>query len=358
MNLKMIERQTNKTWVDIVKEPAYKEQIIKEIERAREGDYSYKTLKEYFPNSEKKNEAVFFVKPEITAPDSGVDISKVMDIIYDSFARFGVSIDGICVLGADYLKAHNIISRHYGVIDALAREGPKAFSEAARASFEGHFGVKVEDALILGGYQFLERYSYFTPQSLDVLWENNGIIKLAGGTYCSKHAVSVANETLYIINGFNPRQVAHYTDKGRSIVVMVISTDADWPVMRNDMIGVTIPEDAKPGSIRRTLLEKKGSLHIKEVRQSYNCVHLSAGPIESLAELTRFISYYEAGTMLDPKDTMIGKKMLDSGIPKNKIEWLLTNPKIKHNHYNEISAFDLTEEKNTEDMIKIIKEIL
>ena len=94
----------------------YKSAIIREIDRARENtDYMHSTLKPYIPNTDNKNEAVFFIKPEITGPDSNADISSIIDLIDASFQRFSVSVDAVKVLGAAYLKKYGIMEIQYSL---------------------------------------------------------------------------------------------------------------------------------------------------------------------------------------------------------------------------------------------------
>jgi len=333
----------------------YKSAIIREIDRARENtDYMHSTLKSYTPNTDNKNEAVFFIKPEITGPDSNADISSIIDLIDASFQRFSVSVDAVKVLGAAYLKKYGIMEKHYGVINRLAREGKTAFSPGAVSKFEEVFGVNPSDATVLGAFQFLERYPFFNPSSQDVLWSNTKITKLASGTYCAQ--IKVFDDTVYLVNGFHPHQLEHFTGNGKSIVVMVISSNTDWRTLRDVMVGSTDPKDAVEGSIRRTLLDRKDELGLRQVDRGFNGVHLSAGPLEAVAETVRFVSDYE-GNMISPGETAIGKRMIAEGIPEEQIEWLINNPKVTYRG-EEWYAFDLTECMNTDDMITVVKEII
>ena len=330
-----------------------KSQIIKEIDNARKGNYLFKEIKRYKPNPDNKHEMIFFIKPELTGPN--INISLFLDIISKSFDKYSVSIDGIFVLGADYLKRYNIISKHYGVIYTLAKKGVEALSDEARAKFISIFNINPDEVITLGAYQFLDKYRFFNPKSLDVLWENTNINRLASGTYCSKLKLHADN--IYLINGFMPSQLSFFTDKGKSIVVMVVSSYNDWKILREEMIGFTDPKKAYERTIRRTILDEKELLNIKEVSQSRNGVHLSAGPIEALAELVRFASRYDKNQYIKPSDTAMGKKIINAGIPEDKLEWLITNPKVNYLDKN-ISIFDLTEGLNLEDTIGKIKNIL
>ena len=331
-----------------------KSKIIEKVNDGKENKVFREILLDYDPNMSKKHELIFFIKPELTSRDVDVDLNKVLDIIDEVFTKFDVGVNGILILGNEYLKKYDIMAQHYGVINRLAREGKDALSEDAIKRFKEIYGQSVEEAEILGGFQFLKRFPFFNPRSLNVLWENLTLNKLASGTYSAK--MKMGKEILYLINGFHPYQLEHFIGEGRTIVVMVVTSDTDWSVLRRDMIGATNPEKANPGSIRRILLERKDELHIDEVSQGYNGVHLSAGPIEGLAEMVRFLSDYEKNERLSPENTRMGKLILESGISKDELKWLLSNPIVEYEG-KKISVFDLTEEVNLEDAIQKLKQV-
>jgi len=329
-----------------------KTRIISEINIARQGNYMLKILQNYIINPENKHELVFFIKPEITSPDSGANLNNILELISDCFTRFDVSVDYVSVLGADYLNKHNIIAKHYGVINEISKKGVIAMPDSALTKFKDKFNISADSNNLIGGHQFLEKFDEYTPELLNKQWEQTGNIKLASGVYVSKDKIN----DIYIVNGFHPYQLYHYITKGNSIVVFVVSSNTDWRTLRDDMVGVTIPMDANKGSMRRTLLDNITNYSLKQVTQSYNCVHLSAGPIEALAEMIRFVSAYESSQCLSPSDTATGQRLINAGITKQNLLLLITNPKVKF-HGKIISVFDLTEQDNIETTINKLKQI-
>ncbi|GAA4444349.1 hypothetical protein GCM10023091_34380 [Ravibacter arvi] len=327
------------------------ELISKGVQAART---SGATVDEVFQDASAKtgkNEFLFFIKPEVLDAEGGVKVNEVLSLILEKIEAFGLNIHQVKVLSADYLEANNIIAQHYGVINSIAKNAVQNMSEGAREKFAQLYGSPVTELKVLGGLEVLEQYPHFDAFSLDYIWQNLENKKLAGGTYAE--VVKVDNETLYVINGFHPRQLRHFTEKGRSIVVMTLSGDLDWKTARNGFIGATNPASAASGSIRRTLLDEKEALGLAEVGQGTNGVHLSAGPVEALVELRRYNSDFTvAGGEKKFSDFSFGKK-LEAELG-DKINDITSNVNVVVDGKS-TSIFDLTEEKNSDEAIELLK---
>lgn len=311
-------------------------------------------VRPYEPADDYANELLFFVKPEVTM--SGADtLRAVLDVTAGAFADYDIVVTGAKILDASFLDEHNLIARHYGVINEIARNGADAISDEAVDTFADTYETSVDDAIVLGAFEFLDRHDGFTDVSLNVLWDNVAADRLASGTYCAP--VRVFDDTVYLLNGFHPYQIEHFTQEGASILVLTVQTDTDWDALRGDMIGATDPQEAPEGSIRRTLLERQDELGLPPVDQGSNGVHLSAGPLEGLVETIRFVSDHDAGTTIDPADTAAGRAVLNAGISADDLAVLMGNPDLEvDDEY--VSAFDLTEEINTDAAIQRLKAAL
>jgi hypothetical protein len=136
----------------------------------------------------------------------------------------------------------------------------------------------------------------------------------------------------------------------------MLSGDISWSDARTNLIGATFPDDAKKGSIRRELLDKKEEFGLDEVSQAYNGVHLSAGPVESLVELCRFNSNFSKKNMIKTYDDFTFGKTLSKYFDEVEIESILANENIIQNEKS-ISIFDLTEEKDSSEAIALLKMI-
>lgn len=330
-----------------------KSNIKENLALARQGNLSFAQLYENPERQEHENEFIFFIKPELTLESSSIDFDKVLDLVFDKIEEFNLSINDVKIQGADYLKKYNIIAQHYGVINKLATNPLEHMSEDAKNNLKNFAEVSdLADADVMGAVQFLDKYSFFNSDSLDVLWQNGSTKKLAGGTYAEK--IKVDTDLVYLINGFHPRQLTHFTQDGRSIVVFNLSGNLAWSDARGKFIGATNPEVADEASVRRNFLNKQSELGIPEVSQGLNGVHLSAGPVEGLVELIRYSSdFSNAGGEKSYKDFSFGKK-LSSQFSDAEIQDMLNNKNIEFEGKT-VSVFDLTEEKSSGEAIELLK---
>ncbi len=301
-----------------------------------------------------KNEFLFFIKPELTLTNFNIKLEDILQLIFEEFNTYKINIQNVRVINAAYLKKYNIIGQHYGVISQLSSNLQKSISNDAKMRFEEIYDEAFENAKIYGSIEFLEKYPDLSPTSLSILWQNSKFEKLAGGTYAEK--LSIDGETVYLVNGFHPRQLEHYTLPGRAIVVMALNSNIDWNIARNKLIGKTTPIEAEPGSIRRELFEKKSQLGLLNISPSWNGVHLSAGPVEGLIELLRYNSDFDSGIETSLKDYKFGRSLLEL-FGEQKTNQILKNPTLQYKGKN-ISIFDLTEEMNSENCIEVLKDVI
>ncbi len=326
--------------------------ITNQIRRARESKVLQNVIWINESPVAARHEFLFFIKPEITINDKNIRLEPILELMFQKLDEFGFTIRDIRILGASYLEKFNIISQHYGVINSISRNAAGNLTPEGAARFREHFGLIPRDTLLLGGIEFLEKYKHYDPISLDELWQSSKAVKLAGGTYCTH--IKEGNDEIYLVNGFHPKQLVHFTENGRSIVTLYLSSDIDWTTARNQFIGKTNPSDALPGSLRRELLDRKTDFGLETVNSSKNGFHLSAGPVEGLVELMRYCSDYSAGIIRNPADFEFGRNLLESFSPV-QVAGICTNNNVEHNG-TQISVFDLTEEKNADEALKLLKE--
>lgn len=329
--------------------------ILSVVEKAQNEEINYELLFESNEIFNTKNEFLFFLKPELTIKSDKINLSLILENTFERMAFFGMKIKNIKLLSAQYLDKHNIIAQHYGVINKIASNACEAISEEAHANFEKIFGKKTSECIFLGGLEFLNKYPQYNAVSLMDLWLSNKGEKLAGGTYVVKTLID--GSELFIVNGFHPNQLEHFTEKGRSIIVFTLCGDTDWKIARNNFIGATNPEAAEKGALRRVFLEKKELFGLSDISQSMNGAHLSAGPVEGLVELVRYNSNFEnKNECLSYKDFDFGKKLVKNFTPA-QIEKILSNADLEVDGKN-ISVFDISEEKNSDESIEILKKII
>lgn len=301
-------------------------------------------------------EGVLFLKPEATLP--GVALDEVLGMVAGSLEQWGLQLGGLSVLGAQYLKQHDIIARHYGVINNISRNGQEALAESASAKLQELFGEELaKGAQVLGGHQFLERHPEYAPAVLNAIVDNVGFKKLAPGTYATKWAYG--GKTYLLLNMFHPQQLEHFTAPQRSIVVLAVRAEPSrqdtWKALRNEMLGVTDPSASAPGTLRRAFLERSAALGLGEVNRGTNVVHFSAGPLEGMVETARYFSDYEGGRAIAYSATCFGRLLAAEGVRREDIEWLATNPNLALGG-KQVSAFDATEEVDPPAAIATLKQ--
>ena len=293
---------------------------------------------------------VLFLKPEVTAVHLGVDLPAITKMVLERLTSFEVTVHAMRALPASYLSAHSIMDQHYGVINAISKNGEAALTDAAKEKLRSEFAEEIEaGAVIMGGHQFLDVHPEFSALALSTLNDNIGTTKLAGGSYCMK--LDVLGQVYLLLNPFHAYQLVPYTTDGRAILVLECRSSRDWQDLRGKLTGATNPATAEAGSIRSELLARQEEFNLQAVNQGTNGVHLSAGPLEGMVELRRFFSDHEAGTGLSWTDTHFGESLLQQGKAEAEISVLAQNPPVTWNGTTE-SAFDLTEEINAADALE------
>lgn len=328
------------------------QQTLEQIKVAKEKSIANSKIFENKEAHDQQHEFLFFIKPEILQIEDVNKIETILEMLLRKISQFGFLIREIRILGASYLEKYNIIAQHYGVINSLSREPLNGFTNEAKNKFREVYGHAPEDVKVLGSLQFLQQYPSFTPDSLQKFWQQSQTAKLSGGNYCAR--VIVGGEEIYVINGFHPRQLVHFTEAGRMIIPFKLTGNLDWAVARNEFIGKTNPSDAAPGSLRNELLLNKEKFGLNEVSSSQNGFHLSAGPVEGLVELMRYGSDFLTGDIKKFTDFSFGKQLLKT-FSEEKTTIICSNRIILYKG-NRISTFDLTEEKNSGEAIELLRE--
>jgi hypothetical protein len=326
-------------------------EICECVRKAQQNNLGHTLVYESTDQTEYKNEFICFVKPGITLENKNIKLAEIMELVLDTIGTFGLWVKNIKILPGPYLEQYDIMAQHYGVINKLSTHVRESINEQGIAKFEEMFGLGFDNAEVYGGHEFLEKFPKFNAYSLSVLWQSTGFSKLTSGTYAGKF--SFDGSDYYLVNGFHPLQLNHFNMPGRSIVVLSLCGNLDWGIARNDLIGLTDPSKAKAGSIRHEMFKNKEKLGIPIMNTAYNGVHLSAGPVEALNELIRFNSDFTDPTKIKKiDDYKIGRLLLDHFNPE-QINHILNNEKGEDN--GSASSFDLTEEKNTGEMMGLLK---
>eukprot|EP01123_Difflugia_compressa_P008816 TRINITY_DN2752_c0_g1_i1.p1 TRINITY_DN2752_c0_g1~~TRINITY_DN2752_c0_g1_i1.p1 ORF type:complete len:345 (-),score=71.62 TRINITY_DN2752_c0_g1_i1:126-1160(-) len=309
------------------------------------------------PSSSSLHQFVFFLKPEATCVQEGVNVEvclrKALTLLEKGVNGKPVHIGAIRVIGGPYLDKLSIMVQHYGVIAKISKEGESAISPQAREVLKTKFAEDIANwspehykSHILGGHQFLAKFPQFNAFSLLALNDNLTITRLGPGTYAIK--VKVRGELFIVLNSFHPYQVVPYNAPGNAIIVFECLSELSWEDLRGKLAGPTNPADAPEGTIRHAYLRDKVECGLKDVDRGTNGVHMSAGPLEGMVELVRFFSDFGNLTY---GHTVFGSLL--SKVPSVKVDALASNPDGQYQGKT-ASVFDLTEEKDYKEAIEIL----
>jgi nucleoside diphosphate kinase len=302
-----------------------------------------------------ENEFLFFIKPEITSPSSSINLERTLTLIQNRIENFGFNLHNIKILSAKYLDKYDIIAQHYGVINRVSTKAKENLTESAAEKFTDIYGKTVHEVNITGALEFLDQYPEFNAYTLEKHWRTLESKKLGSGIYCVK--TMIGPDVIYLINGFHPKQLKHFTEKGKSILVMTLSGNLSWAEARNNFAGATDPILANEGSLRRDLMVMKSELGLPEISQGVNGVHLSAGPVEALIELKRFNSDFSGESQgKDFSDFSFGVKLMEM-FNQKQFDKIVSNTNLIVDGKS-LSIFELTEDKDSTRALSILKELI
>lgn len=306
-------------------------------------------FQEFRFDSIRQNELLMFIKPEVFLVEDQLKVARALEMVFKKLHEYEVDINGIVSYSGEYLKELQAMDAHYGYINSLSKTASDLISSELYEKIKIDLHL-AKDLPVYGGHELLNRYSNLTPASLDELWFTKQSKKIRSGMYCQTY--TYADESFILINGFHPQQLAHYTNDKRHILILLLSSDTPWSLLRNNMVGATFPEKAVSESIRSLFFENASDYGLKDVSIANNCVHLSAGPIEALFEMKNFLK----------KTTQIKYDTSKSNIARiiNRDDSInITTEKLLQNEYvtlsgNRISFYDLTEDMDTFSALKFL----
>ena len=281
-----------------------------------------------------ENEFVVFSKPELGRL-RGADLDAVWDLFSSSFAAYDVTVHQVKILTGPELEVAGAMQAHYGVINQISRLGRPALTAAADAALVEQFGESLDRATVLGGHQFLERFTEFSPFALAMFFSNLSVARLGPGTYAAP--AKIDGETVIVLNGFHPRQLSFFTAEDAVCAFLHASSSTGWEVLRSELIGATDPAKAGAGSIRGTLYADPAAYGLTSVNSNFNGVHMSAGPLEGLAELGRFFGAAPGGSTW-----RFAERLAAAGATDDDVTELTQNPDVVVDG-EQTTAFDVTE---------------
>jgi len=109
--------------------------------------------------TDKQNELVFFIKPELLDVRENDKILNSLILIRDKFNEFNVTINGAAIVPGTTLEKYEIMNRHYGFINQLSRMA----SDMVDSETREHLFVMLDledqgDHRVIGGHEFLNTF--------------------------------------------------------------------------------------------------------------------------------------------------------------------------------------------------------
>lgn len=299
-------------------------------------------INEFKLKTNKKNQLFAFFKPEVFLQKTPNQVEKILDLVFNKLEEYKVSVDGAAVFPGQAIGGYSIMDKHYGVINTLSKQASKILTKDERDLVLKTLGITNPNTKILGGHEAYEISGFGKTYDFDSYWIETPSIKIKSGFYV--RSMKINGEQVVVVNGFHPHQLAHYTENDRHVGTMLVSSDNDWEVLRNEMLGETFPEKANPNSIRGMLYKDAKKYGFEVVNIANNALHLSAGPTEALFEIDNFLNK-PFGVDFIKEEANLSKKLMDDGITEVQIRSLI--------HDKEVHS--LLEHKNTSDAVKLIK---
>jgi hypothetical protein len=302
-------------------------------------------------STEKQNQMLFFIKPEIFLLKDKETVLSTCSFIFDKFNEFAVDVAGAYLVPASTLEAHQIMDRHYGYINQMSRGASRLLSEPDRSAIARM--LETDGSVpIFGGHEILASNPQLDASRLDTMWATKKSLKLRSGLYVQKFEINGA--PTIIVNGFHPSQIMHFIDKGRKILLVLLNSDLPWKFLRSRMLGDTFPERAAAGSIRGELYRNPAKFGFESVTIANNCAHLSAGPFEAVFELTNFLSALP-DVPFSLSSSRLGEFFLDANMSPVELQKATSNPTSALGGGTPTSLFEATEESDAASSVALYK---
>ncbi len=296
---------------------------------------------------EYENELLLFFKPEVFFPAHEYS-EKIIEMTINKLSGYKVVTSGMAMLSGDFIKKHEIMDRHYGFINKLSKQAGKIVTDEEKEKIKTTLDIhNINEYKILGGHEFLSEFKNETLDSLGKIWFSKPCAKIRSGFYGLTSEVN--NQKIILINGFHPAQLDHFQKSTHKIVIVLVHTNTDWKILKNNLAGNTFPEKAGRDSIRGEIFANKDYYGAETVSANFNFVHLSAGPFEALFEINNFLSCIPA-TSFKLSETLVGTALQKNKNDDSIIQTCLSNPVIEYDN-KPTDLFSFTEEQNTTEAI-------
>jgi hypothetical protein len=251
---------------------------------ARETGYSGSPLRANFElpceGSPARHKFLLMLKPEALAVPDEHSRRIILETILGVLKRHGVSVQRVRLRGRCERDLGRLIRRLYPKLWKVSRLGKRGASRHFGGILSERFG---RDATLLSAVGFLRAHADISAEELSRLADSVGCTKFGNGVYAVR--MVVAGQPTVVLNPFAPALFGRYNSPQIICGFMECGTNLSWRDLRRGVVGGIIPEQAREGSIRRTLFERQTELGISPISLDRNAVHVSPGPIEARYQL-------------------------------------------------------------------------
>lgn len=291
------------------------------LEKCKTCDCMKETLLTYDDSviGDKLNQFIVMIKPEVLNIDAN-KYKKVIRKLLQGFDMYDVSMDAAFIMNGGYLEKKHLIESQYRNLNMGAKFGLKALNPYLNVRIRERY--KNQD--ILGAYDFLKYNPSISCSELEEISHKIGSRKEGNGVY----VFLFEKYNSAIINAFHPHQIEHFYEKGNCTAVFICSSKTDYKMLQGKLVGNFNPKNAEEKSLRNYVFTHNDYFGIKNIGIFYNCFHISPSPLEGMFAVCRYcedISRESFGY----ENTVLGKKLLESGYTMEKIDELKNNPLLR-----------------------------
>jgi hypothetical protein len=277
----------------------------------------------------RQNELVLFMKPELFMVTNRSSTRNSAVLILEKLQEFKAEVQGVALVGGQFLADKQIMDRHYGFINKMSKNASKIVSEQDRAKIVSLLNLtSLEGISLLGGHEYLQKYPGDSIEQLDQLWFTKKSLKVQSGFYIQLYENH--GDRFVLINGFHPGQLNHFTHPDHRIALFLVHSDTPWKALRGDMVGNTYPEKAAPTSMRGAFYADPARFGQGHVDISSNGVHLSAGPFEGVFEILNFFGSLSENEANRPLPLLV-KRLMARGLSQEAALKVAGNPPVVAN---------------------------
>ncbi|MDF7799132.1 hypothetical protein P4C99_06630 [Pontiellaceae bacterium B1224] len=294
------------------------------------------------------NQAVIFTKP-IHHLQLDLTPERLDELARDFFSSKGFSFVFTKQVTGSELAARDVIKQHYLMYSKAACADQIEVSEEGKKRFETAFGKRWVREFKAGKIKSTAELLQEKKLSVHQLFNRwNGLFgagktaKLQDGLIMG-HLVDL---DAYCVNAFYPSMEANFYHSDTRIYYYVVEFDSakvSWKEFRKSILGSTNAMNAVPESFRGQLYAE----YPVPFPGRDNFVHGSAGPFEGFVE--RIIHEPDFEMTSNP----VGAFLSDKGVSLDSFsEW-----KSRQSITQLGDLFDETEEKNTDEVLPILKRV-